>query len=204
VDPQRAGVAADSGGGPLRAGAQPPDAGAGLRCALRREELCSLRTDDVDPAHRMLRVRAETTKNRLERVVPYSASTGVLLSQYLVHRATVSRSRGPLFLSESRRNRAEPLSLWNLVEGGPPDRPGLRGRAVFDAHDPAPVPDGPGQDGLGGPRDRRVRRAPAYRFHAAVYQPCPAGGSPTSSAGACWPSWPRTPSGSPTAQCSGP
>lgn len=37
---------------------------------LRREELCSLRTDDLDPAHRTLRVRAETTKNRLERVVP--------------------------------------------------------------------------------------------------------------------------------------
>ncbi|MGW1505612.1 transposase [Streptomyces mirabilis] len=51
--------------------------------ALRREELCSLRTDDVDPAHRTLRIRAETTKNRLERVVPYSASTGVLLSNYL-------------------------------------------------------------------------------------------------------------------------
>lgn len=33
--------------------------------ALRREELCALRTDDVDPARRMLRVRAETTKNRL-------------------------------------------------------------------------------------------------------------------------------------------
>ncbi|MET8876522.1 tyrosine-type recombinase/integrase [Nocardia sp. NPDC004604] len=27
--------------------------------ALRREKLCSLRTDDVDPAHRTLRVRAE-------------------------------------------------------------------------------------------------------------------------------------------------
>jgi len=80
--------------------------------ALRREELCSLRTDDLDPARRMLRVRAETTKNRLERVVPYSAPTGVLLSGYLAHRATLSRARGPLFLSESRRNRAEPLTLW--------------------------------------------------------------------------------------------
>ena len=60
--------------------------------ALRREELCSLRTDDLDPAHRMLRVRAETTKNRRERVVPYSAATGVLLSGYLAHR---SRSAGP-------------------------------------------------------------------------------------------------------------
>ncbi|WP_331759806.1 tyrosine-type recombinase/integrase (plasmid) [Streptomyces sp. NBC_01525] len=80
--------------------------------ALRREELCSLRTDDLDPAHRTLRVRAETTKNRLERVVPYSASTGVLMSAYLAHRATISRARGPLFLSESRRNYAQPLSLW--------------------------------------------------------------------------------------------
>jgi integrase len=80
--------------------------------ALRREELCSLRTDDLDPAHRTLRVRAETTKNRLERVVPYSASTGVLLSGYLGHRATLSRARGPLFLSESRRNHAQPLTLW--------------------------------------------------------------------------------------------
>jgi integrase/recombinase XerD len=80
--------------------------------ALRREELCSLRTDDLDPAYRTLRVRAETTKNRLERIVPYSAPTGVLLSGYLAHRATISRARGPLFLSESRRNHAQPLSLW--------------------------------------------------------------------------------------------
>jgi integrase/recombinase XerD len=80
--------------------------------ALRREELCSLRTDDVDPAHRTLRVRAETTKTRRERIVPYSASTGALLGYYLRHRGTLSRARGPLFLSESRRNRAEPLTLW--------------------------------------------------------------------------------------------
>lgn len=80
--------------------------------ALRREELCSLRTSDLDPAHRMLRVRAETTKNRRERVVPYSAATGELLSGYLAHRSGISRARGPLFLSESRRNHAQPLSLW--------------------------------------------------------------------------------------------
>nr|WP_232546889.1 site-specific integrase [Streptomyces antimycoticus] len=48
----------------------------------------------------------------LERVVPYSASTGVLLSGYLAHRAGISRARGPLFLSEPRRNHAQPLSLW--------------------------------------------------------------------------------------------
>ena len=37
---------------------------------LRREELCLLATDDLDPAHRTLRVRAETTKTRRGRVGP--------------------------------------------------------------------------------------------------------------------------------------
>jgi hypothetical protein len=45
-------------------------------------------------------------------VVPYSAPTGALLSGYLAHRATISRARGQLFLSESRRNYGQPLSLW--------------------------------------------------------------------------------------------
>jgi integrase/recombinase XerD len=80
--------------------------------ALRREELCALRTEDIDPAHRTLRIRAETTKTRRERIVPYSASTGVLLQQYLVWRRQLTLARGPLFLSESHRNRAQPISLW--------------------------------------------------------------------------------------------
>lgn len=37
---------------------------------LRREELCCLQTGDLDPSRRMLRVRAETTKGRRERVLP--------------------------------------------------------------------------------------------------------------------------------------
>ncbi len=79
---------------------------------LRREELCSLNTDDLDPAYRTVRVRAETTKNRRGRTVPYSACTGALLQDYLAYRASISRARGPLFLSESRRNFAQPLTLW--------------------------------------------------------------------------------------------
>lgn len=84
----------------------------GYDAGLRREELCSLRTDDLDPGHRLLRVRAETTKGRRERVVPYSAVGGELLRAYLTHRAGASRARGPLFLSESRRNHAQPLTPW--------------------------------------------------------------------------------------------
>ena len=130
--------------------------------ALRREELCSLCTDDVDPAHRTLRIRTETTKNRLERVVPYSAPTGGAVVG--VPRAPRVDQPGPGAavsggVAAQSRAAAEPV---DLVEGGPPDRPGLRRRAVLHAHDPAPLPDRPGQDGLGGPRDRRVRRAPSH------------------------------------------
>ena len=94
--------------------------------ALRREELCSLRTDDLDPAHRMLRIRAETTKTRRERVVPYSAPTGVLLAQYLRapgHDQPGARAVVPVGVAAQPRRAAD---LVDLVEGGPPDRGGRR------------------------------------------------------------------------------
>lgn len=95
--------------------------------ALRREELCSLRSDDLDPAHRMLRVRAETTKGRRERTIPYSAEAGALLRAYLDHRRSIAPTRGPLFLSESRRNYAAPVTLWtwSKVVRSLADRAGL-------------------------------------------------------------------------------
>jgi integrase/recombinase XerD len=74
--------------------------------------VCALQTGDIDPAHRTLRIRAETTKNHQERIVPYSEATNALYAGYLHHRRTVSQQRGPVFLSESRRNRAQPISIW--------------------------------------------------------------------------------------------
>jgi site-specific recombinase XerD len=79
---------------------------------LRREELCSLATNDLDPAYRLVTVRAETTKNRCARVVPYSIPTAELYGGYLHERRLLSRERGPLFLSESHRNHARPISIW--------------------------------------------------------------------------------------------
>jgi integrase len=79
--------------------------------ALRREELCSLRTGNLDLAYRMLWIRAETTKTRRERMVPCPASIGVLLSDYLRHRAMLSRPAGRCSCP-NRRNLAEPLTLW--------------------------------------------------------------------------------------------
>lgn len=88
--------------------------------ALRREELCSLATSDLDPAYRLITVRAETTKNRCARVIPYSTATAELYASYLHERRLLSRERGPLFLSESRRNHARPISIWTwskVVQG---------------------------------------------------------------------------------------
>ena len=80
--------------------------------ALRREELCALEAGDIQPAHRLLRVRADTSKSGHDRIVPYSETSGVLLAAYLAHRRGLSRQRGALFLSESRRNYAQPITLW--------------------------------------------------------------------------------------------
>src|SRR5262249_29176766 len=85
--------------------------------ALRREELVTLEIDDFDFAYRQIRVRAERAKGRRERVVGYSTVTGRCLEDYLRHRRSLSTKPGPLFLSESHRNTAGPLSLvmWSKV-----------------------------------------------------------------------------------------
>jgi integrase/recombinase XerD len=80
--------------------------------ALRREELCRLESDDFDPAHRILRIRAETTKGHRERTIPYSSTSGELLRDYLRHRRNIAGRRGAVFLSESPRNFAAPITLW--------------------------------------------------------------------------------------------
>ena len=84
----------------------------GYDAALRREELCSLDTADIDPSRRTIRIRAEKTKNRRGRVVVYSEVTAILYAAYLRKRRELSSERGPLFLSESRRNRGRPISIW--------------------------------------------------------------------------------------------
>lgn len=80
--------------------------------ALRREELCAIETRDIDPAHRLILIRGETSKSNRDRIVPYSETAGVLFAAYLEHRRRVARDRGRLFLSESPRNYGKPITLW--------------------------------------------------------------------------------------------
>jgi integrase/recombinase XerD len=103
--------------------------------ALRREELCTLESGDLDPSHRELRIRAEVTKSRTERHVRYTEETGQLLAAYLPQRRSLGRSSRLLFLSESRRNRNKPISIWtwSKVIAGIGKRAGL---PQFTTHTP--------------------------------------------------------------------
>jgi integrase/recombinase XerD len=60
--------------------------------ALRREELCGLESVDIDPAHRLIRVRAEVSKGRTERHVRYADETSGMLADYLSQRRSLGRS----------------------------------------------------------------------------------------------------------------
>lgn len=80
---------------------------------LRRAELCALQIGDIDPSSQLIKLRAETTKTGVAREVPYSDVTAELFAAYLEHRQSLGQPTGPLFLSESRRNPRQPLTIWS-------------------------------------------------------------------------------------------
>jgi integrase len=88
--------------------------------ALRRSELVSLELSDIDFSHQKITIRSETTKNGFGRIVFYSDATSDLLCLYVEHRQCILKTHlktrpRSLFVSESRRNRGEPLTceMWN-------------------------------------------------------------------------------------------
>lgn len=82
-------------------------------CALRRQEVCGLEISDFDMAARTLRVRAELAKNRRERIVLFSDETAQLIIRYFRRRRVLQIQNGRLFLSESRRNRGRPITVYS-------------------------------------------------------------------------------------------
>ena len=80
--------------------------------ALRREELCLLETDDLDPAHRTLTVPGgdDEDASRPRRAVFGGRRPAV--GGLSAAPAAITTARGALFVSESPRNRAQPISPW--------------------------------------------------------------------------------------------
>ena len=138
---------------------------------LRREELCSLETGDIDPSRRVIRIRSETTKNRRTRVLPYSAITGELFGLYLQKRRALSMSRGRLF---PVRVAKEPWSAnidLELVEGRSRHRKACGREWLLDAHHASSLPNGPCSRRLGYSRDRHFCRPSKHRNHDDLYPP---------------------------------
>ncbi len=90
--------------------------------ALRREELISLRVDDIDWAQGIVTIRPETTKSGRMRYIPVEASVLHLVRQYIEgnRRALIAaydgEDLGQIFLSESTRNPGRPLSVGAFDE----------------------------------------------------------------------------------------
>ena len=90
--------------------------------ALRREELISLRVDDIDWAQGIVTIRPETTKSGRMRYIPVEASVLYLVHQYIEgnRRALIAaydgEDLGQIFLSESTRNPGRPLSVGAFDE----------------------------------------------------------------------------------------
>lgn len=81
--------------------------------ALRRAEVTAIAIEDVDPAHRLIRIRAENTKSKRERVVCYGPEITPVLAAHFrqLHQAGING--GALFRSASDRNYGSPLSYWS-------------------------------------------------------------------------------------------
>jgi integrase/recombinase XerD len=90
--------------------------------ALRREELMSLRVDDIDWARGIVTIRPETTKGGRMRYVPVEASVLHLVRHYIegnrrmLIAAYDGEDLGQIFLSESTRNPGRPLSVGAFDE----------------------------------------------------------------------------------------
>ena len=90
------------------------------KCCLLDQRAKNQRSSqcDIDPeGHCSSPIfRAETTKNRSGKVVPYSPATSVLLYRYLNRRHTMRRDPDAVFLSESPRNRAAPITAYTWTK----------------------------------------------------------------------------------------
>ncbi len=81
--------------------------------ALRRAEVTALALEDIDPAHRLIRIRPETTKSRRERIICYGPDVTPVLANHFRQLKQAGWTHGALFRSFSDRNYGSHLSVWN-------------------------------------------------------------------------------------------
>ena len=137
--------------------------------ALRREELCLLATDDLDPAHRTIAGPGGDDEDAPRPGRAVFGGRGPAVGR--VSARIAGRSRGAwrvVRVGVAAQPGGGGVAV-DVVEGGALDR-GARGRAgVQHAHAAASVPDRSRAVGLGAASDRVVRRAPLDGHDAALH-----------------------------------
>ena len=106
---------------------------------LRREELCALRTDDLDPARRLLRVRAETTKAGASGSCPYSAPTRRTAARLPCARGGLSHGPRPAVPVGVAAQPGRAAHTLDVVQGRAPASPLAAGVPRFAHAHAAPL-----------------------------------------------------------------
>ncbi|WP_172331663.1 site-specific integrase [Mangrovicoccus sp. HB161399] len=84
-----------------------------LDCALRREELTTLETKDIDEKKMSVTIHAEKSKSLFTRTVPFSPIVLSLYRQYRQQRKKDGLDgESFILLSDSNRNFGKPISKW--------------------------------------------------------------------------------------------
>ena len=135
---------------------------------LRREELCSLRTDDLDPAYRTLRVRAETTKGAANASCRTPPPLERCYRPIFVIACLEYGARAALPLNFASQPSAA-NQFVDLVQGRASARFAGWAASFQYAHATSSVPDRSGAGRLGVARHCHLRRSPQPRYHAPIY-----------------------------------
>jgi integrase/recombinase XerD len=87
-----------------------------LNCGLRRNELVSLKTYDVDLGRNTLLVRSETSKSRRDRTLPLNSSVVPILNDYLEERGKTGYVTPYFFVSSTHDGNLTKDGLKHLVD----------------------------------------------------------------------------------------
>jgi len=87
-----------------------------LGTGLRRNELLGLMVIDIDMERRQLKVRAETSKSKMERIVPLNGMVIPKLEDYLNERKRKDLKTPELFVSDNKDSGMTKHGLRYLIE----------------------------------------------------------------------------------------
>ncbi len=85
-------------------------------CGLRKSELLGLKTHDIDLGRKMLTVRAETSKSRIDRVVPLNSLALNKLVDYINERKKQNYSTAFFFVSNNKDDKLSKDGFKHLID----------------------------------------------------------------------------------------